>query len=238
MSNNTVLITGASRGLGRALAAAFANQGYNLVLNCRGEGRPDIGKALCTVVPGDLREDSVILQLVASAKEHNVNTLINNAGLYHIGTILDMGVEEAQAIIDVNLVVPVKLTLLLWPLLKVRNGTVVNINSVAGRQMGNNELVYRASKWGLTGFSGVLQYDGIRDGVRVIDIPFGMMKTKMTAGRAGWESHIDPNIVAALLVRICESKNSWGIKHDIIQGNIINNEVAVLGINKKYVGYL
>jgi short-subunit dehydrogenase len=213
--------------LGSALATVFANRGYGLVLNCRDPERPFVGGAQCDIVPGDLHDDDVIKALIMIAAERNISIIINDAAIYQFcHSPSDLNRKEIQDIIEVNLIAPIKLTLGLWPFLKKNHGTVVNINSIAGRRVGEGEYVYSASKFGLTGFSTSLQAVGIRDGVRVVDLPLGAMRTDMTKGRAKWDEYPDPSFVAELIFEICADDHAYpaAIDYDVIfREGIIDN---------------
>ena len=219
----TVLITGANRGLGASLATAFSKQGFDLILCCRGKERPYVGDIHCDVIEGDLIKDGLVFSAILKLLEKKrIDILINNAGLYYCGNYLDTPFNIMRDIIDTNLLVPLKLTAMLWPHLSMNKGTVININSVAGRIGSSRELIYSVSKFGLTGFSKTLACDGKRDNVRVIDIPFGAMKTGMTCNRKDWNNYPETNEVADLVIDIYNN-GPKNIKHAVIQGEIFDS---------------
>lgn len=208
-----VLITGAGRGLGRALAEAFAERGHRLILNTKGDS-DDLWKMSekhgCRIVRGDVKRKNVIDDLERIASRWGLDVLINNAAIHANVPFSDMSELAIREMIDVNLTAPIILTKRLWPILMRDEGSlVVNINSLAGRTGSDRETIYCVTKYGLRGFSSALQFDGVRDGVRVIDVCLGAMKTDMTKHRDDCEKLIDPSEAAHLILNLCEpiSKN-------------------------------
>lgn len=212
---DTVLITGTSRGIGKALKAAFEQRGDRVV----GYRRDELG---------DIRDPATIGRLRELAQDAKVNVLVNNAGLYSSKHLTETTPDEVRQIIEVNLIAPMLLTMALWPVLKDNRGTVVFINSVAGRMREAGEVAYRTSKFGLTGFSSTLFYDGHKDNVRVVDIPFGGINTDMLKHRSGMANNPlqQPSEAAALIIRILESGASHQIRHLLLQGRVIDTRCS------------
>ncbi|MHA1809362.1 MAG: SDR family NAD(P)-dependent oxidoreductase [Candidatus Heimdallarchaeaceae archaeon] len=208
----TVLITGASRGIGKALKFEFDKRGYSTIGHYRSEH-------------GDLRDYETIVKLREISEANNVNVLVNCAGVYSGKCLAETTIDEIKEIIEVNLVAPMLLTKCLWKLLEKNKGTVININSVAGRVPEEDEIAYRVSKFGLAGFSSVLFHEGILKGIRIIDIPFGGIHTDMTKGRLGIDKNplLQPLVVANVIIKILEERASKSIKHRAINGDIIDN---------------
>jgi len=205
----TVMITGASGGLGVPLASEFGARGYDLVLHHNKYELP-CADSLFTV-RGDLKSSDTIWELAEFVFRDGLDVLVNNAGIYAAGQFDSLSSSEIRDVIEVNLIAPMLLTRLVWKALKQNSGIVVNINSLAGLNGSNGETAYCASKHGLAGFSKALQFDGTRDGVRVLDVFVGAMKTAMTAYRAGQENFIDPVDVARTIVSLCDNRNSLRI---------------------------
>src|SRR5208337_1943625 len=88
---------------------------------------------------------------------------------------------------------------------------VVNISSKAGQVPGRGELVYGASKAGLSAFGEALQFDGTRDGVRVLDVRLGAIRTNFTAARKDRDKFMDPAEVAEAIVGLCRCWRSLRI---------------------------
>ena len=219
----TVMITGSSKGLGKALAMVFAINGYDIILHGRNsvsleEVREDVLKygakysVKCDIVQGDIRLDDTIFQLTHIAREKDIDTLINNAAVYMNEEINDMIFEDFRKVIDINLIAPMLLAYNLFPLFKRKqSGLIVNINSMAGKTGSDGETAYCASKHGLSGFAKALQFDATRNNIRVVDIYPGAMKTDMTKGRKDWEKFIDPLDAARLIFKTCEDYPSMRI---------------------------
>lgn len=206
----TVLVTGSSRGLGKALALAFAAAGYDIILSGRDERALAITEALiraygrdCETIIGDIRIPAVRESMMLAAKRQGVDILVNNAGVYARGAFGDMLPGDVQDIIAVNFTVPILLTLAIYPIMAAKgHGLIVNINSIAGKVPNTAEAVYCASKRGLAGFARSFQAEAIRSGVRVMSIYLGAMDTGMT-GRADRESLIQPDEAATAIVTAC-----------------------------------
>lgn len=203
--NRTVMVTGANRGLGLAMAEAFIQAGDWLIFHSRRTPNelPEIfSYSNCSMVTGDLCELAT-LERLAKAGSSGVDILINNAGMYLGGTFGEMRLSDIRSTICLNLVAPMLLTRLLWSTLIERSGMVVNIGSLAGTAPGPGETAYAAAKAGLGAFSEALQYDATESGVRVIHVNLGAMNTGMTIGRKCRDKFIDPVEVAGAIISIC-----------------------------------
>lgn len=209
----TVLITGASRGLGKALVEIFTSKNHNflgpdndyrLILHCKESELPKPMGIECDVVKGDLILDDTI----SSLAEYDIDILINNAGIYINKPFAETTEDDFREIIDINLLTPILLTKALWPTLKKNSGLVININSMAGKQGGQGETAYCASKHGLRGFSSALQFDATRDGIRIIDVFLGAMQTDMAKGRKNFDKLISPSEIAKVIFNLCENYQS------------------------------
>ena len=155
---NKVLITGANRGLGKCLVDEFRRVG-DLVFPHN--GRKD----------GDLCDIETVDYLASLARKEDINILINNAAIYMNNAFSKMTSTDFQVLLMTNLLAPINLTRAIWPLFKKKgNGLVIFINSVAGKCGSPGESAYCASKFGLKGFVDSLQFDGIRDKIRVLSI--------------------------------------------------------------------
>lgn len=203
----TVLITGAGRGLGRNLAFQFhvANtslkEDYDLILHSKGSELPDLATEK---VYGDLENFSTLVDLTEIAKEKNIDILINNAGSYLDKSFSDTTIAEYRHSIESNLMPIIFLTNLIWPIFKKKNsGLIININSMAGKTGSEGEAAYCTSKHGLRGFSESIKLEGIKNGIRIIDVYLGAMKTDMTKHRKDWNKLIDPQEAAKLIFNLC-----------------------------------
>jgi len=176
------LITGASRGIGRTIVRALADEGMNLVLTARHlsaleqtetEARERGVLACC--IAADLLEPSDVAMLVerAEAESDGIAVLINNAGVEHASSYESVAVGKITDVVSLNLLAPMILSRLLLPhMIRRGEGHIVNISSLAGLVGTPYEEAYAASKHGLVGFSRSLRVslrsDGHRVGVSVI----------------------------------------------------------------------
>lgn len=204
--NRTVLVTGASRGLGRELVMEFARRGDRLVMCSRS---PSALSKYGVYVEGDLL-DSATLDRLEAACADGLDVLVNNAGAYFRGDVEDINDDRIRTVVDLNLTVPIRLTERMWHRLRKSKvgGMVVNVNSVAGLNGSPGESLYAATKFGLRGFSQSLWHEGLRDGVRVMDVFLGAMRTCMTNDRADYGRLIDPVEAAWMIAELCERKDS------------------------------
>lgn len=161
-SNKTVIITGASAGVGAACAELFAERGANLVLAARGEQalnqfadslRP---RTRVLAIALDVASESDCDKLVerAVAEFGSIHVLVNNAGAHHRGDFVNQLPISMGQMIDVNLRAPVYLTGLALPhLIESGDGAVVMVGSLAGRTPLRGAATYAASKAGLRAFT-------------------------------------------------------------------------------------
>ncbi|NBC21835.1 MAG: SDR family NAD(P)-dependent oxidoreductase [Gammaproteobacteria bacterium] len=160
--NRTVIITGASAGIGAAVARRFASAGARLVLAARqedalrsfAESLPDGTDTLC--VPMDVADDDACRNLLerADAAWEGVHCLVNNAGLHARGSVEEKSPEALTAMVDVNLRAPILLSRLAIPRLRqAGGGAIVNVASLAGCTPVPGSVTYAATKAGLRSFS-------------------------------------------------------------------------------------
>jgi 3-oxoacyl-[acyl-carrier protein] reductase len=189
LENKIALITGARRGIGRAIALRFAAEGADCILwartapeelaeEIRGLGRRAIAAAV-DVSDGEAVEAGV---KSAVAELGGLDILVNNAGITDDGLLMRMKLEQWQRVIDVNLTGAFHCTKAASrPLLKSDGGRIINITSVIG-QMGNaGQANYAASKAGVIGFTKSIAKELGSRGVTVNAIAPGFISTDMTA---------------------------------------------------------
>lgn len=199
-----ILITGSSAGLGRELALTFARKSHGVVIHGRNEARLNALQKEIEGLPADVRavrgnlsDPLTITALVRAAQDMEVGVLINNAGEYLSCPSDDIVDDDLERVLDTNLLAPIRLTLAIYPLFKVRRrGLIININSLAGKGYNDREAVYCASKWGLRGFMGSFKFEARKAGVGVLDVYLGKMKTDMSGNQPG---AIDPAEAAQLI---------------------------------------
>lgn len=157
----TVVITGASAGIGASCARKFAAQGANVVLAARSAGplrrlSEELGTDVAHPVPTDVSNVAACERLLEEAKSRfgSIDVLVNNAGYNARGPVEKVSVDDMLQILDVNLRAPLVLTKLVLPTMRAQgSGTIVNVASLAGRFPLDGEATYSASKFGLRAFS-------------------------------------------------------------------------------------
>lgn len=199
-AGQVVLITGASRGIGRALALAFAQRGAHLVLAARStdalaavaaEARSLHPGVDTLVVPTDVTDLAALERLVEQALAHfgRVDVLVNNAGVLIGGAVADLPLDVLDRHIEINFAAPVHLTRLLLPHMLGRDhGLIINIVSVGGRAAGPYFATYAATKHAMGGFTNGLRRELDGTNVRVLRINPGFTQTDMVeAVGAAWQ---------------------------------------------------
>jgi NADP-dependent 3-hydroxy acid dehydrogenase YdfG len=183
MAGPLVVITGATHGIGRALAIAFANEGHPLLLIARHAetidelaGRPHRFAAVdVTDYP---RLASAIVQ--AEAEFGPTDCLINNAGYIHIGDFSKRTIEDLDQEIDVLFKGVVHGVHAVLPgMIERKRGTIVNVSSIGDRRPGPSGETYHASKAAVRSLAESLQQADAKNNVRVINIAPGLVKTNI-----------------------------------------------------------
>ncbi len=182
------IVTGAGRGIGKAIATLLSQSGSRVALAARSELqlkavgeeiKSQNGEAL--VIPTDLTRDEEMERLVERTlkKWGSVNYLINNAGWGKTASVIKSNVSDWDRTFQVNLRAPMVLSRLVLPsMVEKGEGAVINISSVSGTMGHANGAAYSASKFGLIGFSQSL-YEEVREhGIRVCVILPGFVDTQ------------------------------------------------------------
>jgi len=185
------LITGASRGIGRAIAEKLASAGDTLLLHGRDrEALATSGKLVeakgAKAIPlcYDLRDPVAIQKMLDEIGTEPLNALINNAGIAFVKPLLEITLEEWQATFAVNVTAPFLLTQKLLPLLG-RGSTIVNILSIAARTGFPNWSSYCMSKFALEGFSQAVREEVRERGIRVLNVYPAATSTEIWKGVDG-----------------------------------------------------
>lgn len=182
---NTV-ITGSSRGIGKAIAEEFAKNGYHVILNAS-KSKDELNETFqefkskgysCEAVLADVSDYAQCEKLF----EKDTDILVNNAGISYIGLFGDMTPEQWKHIIDVNLMSVFNCThIALKSMLKKHSGNIINISSMWGDKGASCEAVYSASKGGINAFTKAMAKEMGLSGIRVNAISCGVIETKMNA---------------------------------------------------------
>lgn len=192
LDDQVALVTGAGRGLGRAMAVALAQAGADCVLVARREadlaetaGLVKAAGRRAFVVAGDVTDPAVAPRAVAVAlKERGrVDVLVNNAGLYHMQDIEQTSLEDWRRVLDVNLVGSFLFAKAVGPHFKQKQrGKVINVASVLGVKGVGGATAYCAAKGGVILFTRSLAAEWAPHGLHVNAIAPGLFDTDMSAG--------------------------------------------------------
>ena len=180
------IITGASSGIGEALARHFAGRGWELTLVARREVRLEaLAEELetrCLVCPADLSDPARADAMLARAREElgPIDLLVNNAGVQFVEPTVGIDVERMELLLAVNLRTPLRLIQRVLPEMLERGaGTIVNISSMAGVVPTPGMTHYNASKAGLGAASESLRVELEGTGVHVVSVYPGPVKSPM-----------------------------------------------------------
>ena len=233
----TVLITGASRGIGRSIATLFAKKGYQIVITCSksedalltlaGELRNDYSSTVLTSV-GDIGDYHYVCELFSeiATRFGGIDILINNAGISYVGLLTDMSIDEWNQIINTNLTSVFSTCKHAIPyMLQKQAGKIINISSVWGNVGASCEVAYSATKGGMNTFTKALAKELAPSNIQVNAIACGCIDTQMNScfseeEKAALAEEIPagrfakPEEVAELVLDLAE-------KHSYLTGQII-----------------
>jgi 3-oxoacyl-[acyl-carrier protein] reductase len=190
--NATALVTGASKGIGAAIAIALAEDGWNVGVNYRSdkEGAEKTVKAIedaggkAIAIEGDVSDANGVADDLLSKLEDELGpvlALINNAGITADGLMIQLEDEDWDKVIDTNLTAAFRMTRrAMRPMVKARFGRVINIASVVGPRANAGQANYAAAKAGLVGFTKTVATEVARRGVTVNAVAPGFIATDMT----------------------------------------------------------
>jgi 3-oxoacyl-[acyl-carrier protein] reductase len=191
LSEQVAIVTGASRGIGRATALALAATGVKVVVNYAQssaaadsvvqEIQQDGGTAIA--VKADVSKSEEVENLIQQTQEQwgRVDILVNNAGITRDNLLLRMKLEDWQAVIDLNLTGVFLTTKVVSKLmLKQKSGRIINITSVAGLMGNPGQANYSAAKAGVIGFTKTVAKELASRGVTVNAVAPGFIATDMT----------------------------------------------------------
>jgi 3-oxoacyl-[acyl-carrier protein] reductase len=192
MKKRVVLVTGASRGIGKAIALKFATKGYHLIITCH-EREKELQKlkeqieqnnVSCHAFTGDLGDYQIVKNLFTQIKENigSVDVLINNAGISYVGLFTDMNVNDWNRVIQTNLGSVFHCCKLAVPdMIRQKEGKIINISSVWGNCGASCEVAYSASKGGINSFTKALAKELAPSNIQVNAIACGVINTEMNS---------------------------------------------------------
>jgi NADP-dependent 3-hydroxy acid dehydrogenase YdfG len=186
---STVIITGASQGIGKATTLLFARQGYDIVLAARQADRLEavasevrsLGRDALTVST-DVRDADQVNALIQKAIAHygSIDVLINNAGIYLLGAVEDCSLNDWRQVIDTNLWGYIHTIDALLPhFLERGKGTIVNVGSIGGKVPIPYQVPYTASKYAITGLTESLHAELSPKGIHVCGVHPNFIKTEL-----------------------------------------------------------
>lgn len=200
-SKKVILITGCSSGFGIHIAARLAERGHFVFATMRDVSKKNDllsevkrREAELTVLPLDVTKPETIRRAVmeVASRHGHIDVLVNNAGFGIGGFFEDLTDEEIRAQMDVNFFGVQNVTRQVIPLMRARRqGTIINISSVAGLNSSPCFSAYNASKWALEGFSESLYHEVKLFGINVCLIEPGTYRTKIFFDNARYAKHFD-----------------------------------------------
>jgi 3-oxoacyl-[acyl-carrier protein] reductase len=204
LSGRVALVTGASRGIGRAIAERLAAQGALVVAAARGEHARDVVETIAAAggqaeaVSLDVTEEGASARLVTSTLERHrrIDILVNNAGIARDQLMLRMKREDWDSVLATNLTGAFALTqAVLKPMIRQRGGRIISISSVVAQRGNAGQANYAASKAGLIGLMKAVALEVASRGITANVVAPGLIETDMTRaltdeGREEWASKI------------------------------------------------
>jgi 3-hydroxy acid dehydrogenase/malonic semialdehyde reductase len=192
MQNPTVFITGATSGIGRATAVLLGNSGFRIIAAGR---RTDRLEELKTLLPEgqlhtvafDVRDKEAVKNAIQTlpANWQTIDILVNNAGNAHgLSDIQNGNTDDWDMMIDINVKGLLYVSREIMPQMVARkHGRIINIGSVAGKEVYPNGNVYCASKFAVDAISQAMRQDLLKDGIMVSEINPGMVETEFSEVR-------------------------------------------------------
>lgn len=216
--NQSCVITGAGRGIGRALSLRLTAAGMNVLAVSRTETELDETSALCSKHPGrcithvaDITDATEVDRLIARCRSDfgRLDVLVNNAGVAPLSPVDKMSDADFRQLTAVNMEAVFRLCRGAWPLLKESRGTIINISSVASVDPFPGFAAYGASKAWVNVFSQALAAEGKPFGIRVFSVAPGAVETRMLRGAfpdLPVDETLQPDDVAAMIELLLDER--------------------------------
>ena len=214
LAGKACIVTGATKGIGRAIAEALADVGADVVVSARTPADVErVAKELdgassgrVVGVPADVSRSEECSRLIGAAVQElgRLNVLVNNAGVGIFGSIEELTIDDWQTQIDTNLRGVFCCSQAAVPHLKATEGWIINIGSLASRNSFAGGTGYNASKFGLLGMTEAMMLDLRHSGIRVSIIMPGSVNTTFADHEVGpgREWALGPNDVAAAILHL------------------------------------
>jgi 3-oxoacyl-[acyl-carrier protein] reductase len=229
-NNRTALVTGAGRGIGKAIAETLAKNGVNVI--CVSKSPESCGAVAAAItatggkakaVPVDVSDGAAVAKAAESllAEYGKIDILINNAGITRDGLIARMSEADWNAVLQTNLTGAFYWTKAIgWPMCRARYGRIVNIASVVGLVGNAGQANYAAAKGGLIAFTKSIAKEFAKRGVTANAVAPGFIKTDMTAvlgeeiqkaaaGLIPMQRFGDPADIAAATAFLCSEEANY-----------------------------
>jgi len=236
MQTKHILITGASRGIGKATALHFAKMRYHVFINSN-RSRDALLQlqqeilawgGLATLVPGDVSKPKDVNEIFSHI--HNqcpgLDVLVNNAGLAHQGLFTEMTNKEWSTILDVNLSSVFYCTKATLPyMMQQKKGKIINISSIWGEAGASCEVAYSAAKAGVDSLTKALAKELAPSNIQVNAIACGVIDTAMNSGLSNEEREALENEIPACRMgrpeEVAELIFDLAEKHPYLTGQVI-----------------
>jgi 3-oxoacyl-[acyl-carrier protein] reductase len=206
LEGQVALVTGGSKGIGLAIGESLAKAGVSVVLNGREQGRLKASVSRLAAeglkvegLAGDVGVQKEIEEVVAKTVERHgrIDILVNNAGIGVFRSVLELAPEEFDRMWTTNLRGAYLATRAVLPhMIRAKQGDMVFISSLAGKNTFAGGAGYCATKWGMRGFAGSLMLEAREHNIRVITIAPGSVATEFSAGAKKGENIPRPEDVA------------------------------------------
>ena len=237
MGRKVVLVTGASRGIGRAIALTFAKSGYHVIINCLKsvDALTNLERQIqslgvrCLSFIGDVGNPAFVEMMFRSIEKEfgTLDVLVNNAGISYVGLLTDMTPSDWKMVMDTNLSSVFYCSSKAIPMmLQKKAGRIINISSMWGTCGASCEVAYSASKGGMDAFTKALAKELAPSGITVNAIACGCIDTSMnqcfsSEERAALEYEI-PAGRFGTPEEVAELTFSLASNHNYLTGQIIS----------------
>lgn len=217
LKGKTVLVTGAAKGIGKAIATSFAKEGCNIILNYRSTISDDFITEIksygveCLPIQGDVSNFDKSKEIIEKAIEKfgSIDILVNNAGITKDGLLMRMSEQDFDTVLNINLKGSFNMTRhVIKYMIKKRSGTIINISSIVGIIGNAGQVNYAASKAGVIGMTKSIAREVASRGITCNAIAPGFIQTDMTAA-------LKEDVVKQMIAQI--PMNKLGQVEDIAQ---------------------